>query len=83
MGEVGEVVAGGWGRKDEKAVTEAVEEGETGEEVEKGDKGDCSECDEEVDDGEESDDGLLRLTDAGRVGECKSGKVNMDADEAE
>ena len=50
-GEVGEelldvlvAVAGGCGRKDEKPVTDEVDEGDTGDEVEKGDTGaECSE----------------------------------------
>ena len=84
VGEVGEVaVVGGWGRKDEKPVTDDVDEGDAGEEVENGDMGDCSECEDDVEIGDERDDGLLRFTDVGRVGECRSDSANIDADEAE
>ena len=94
VGEVGDVVAevvvettGGCGRKDAKPVTDEVDDGDTDEEVEKGEMGECSEWDDELlDEGEASepaDDGLLRLTDVGRVGEFKSDNAKMDADEAE
>lgn len=38
---------------------------------------------EEGDASDTADDGLLRLTDVGRVGECRSDSANMEAEEAE
>lgn len=64
-------------------MTDEVDEGDTGDEVEKGDMGECSEWEDDVDDGEDREEGLLRLTVAGRVGECRSDSANIEADEAE
>ena len=65
-------------------MAEDVEEGDTGEEVEKGDTGECSEWEDELDEEEASEtaDGLLRLIDAGRVGECRSDSANIELAEA-